>query len=220
MNHFRRHLDNDWYSGGIPGNVVMGEHVYVDTSYGFAPCISEEDGAVVLGTACGAYDQATFGLGSRARVVVGPYSVLKCHLVCDRSITIGAHCMLSWGAVLTDSWLGADWPIERRREYLEAVACHSQRAAGPMSNPRPVVVEDNVWVGFDSVILPGVTLGHGSIIGSKTVVERDVPPYAIVAGNPGRIIRRLDPDDTEAARAAAFREYLRSGSESGDMRER
>jgi len=74
---------------GDPGNVVIGEHVYIETSYAFAPCLAEDESAIVLGDASGAYDQATFVLGPRARVVVGPYSVLNCHLVCEQSITMG-----------------------------------------------------------------------------------------------------------------------------------
>jgi len=219
MSPFRTYLENDWYPGGIPGNVVIGEHAYLETSYGFAPCNSEEEAAVVLGTASGTYDQATFVLGPSARVVVGPYTVLKCHLACERSIRIGAHCMVSWGTVLTDTWLERDWPVEKRREFLEAVARNPHRSPGPMSTPRPVVLEDNVWVGFDSVIMPGVTIGRGSIIGSKTIVEKDVPAYSIVVGNPGHVAIRLDADDTEAARAEAFRKYLRPGGGFGNVRE-
>jgi len=66
-----------------------------------------------------------------------------------------------------------------------------------------------VWVGFDSVILPGVTLGRGAVVGCKTVIAEDVPAYAVVVGDPARIVRRLDPDDTEKARAQAIREYTR-----------
>jgi acetyltransferase-like isoleucine patch superfamily enzyme len=120
--------------------------------------------------------------------------------------------------VVTDTWLEQDWPVERRREYLEAVIRHPHRALGPMSTPRQVVLEDNVWVGFDSVILPGVTIGRGSIIGSKTIVEEDVPAYSIVVGNPARLVRRLEPDDTESARADAFRKYLRPGGGFGNVR--
>jgi len=218
MNLHRTYRDNDWYPGGIPGNVVIGEHVYIETSYAFAPCLAEDESAIVLGDASGAYDQATFVLGPRARVVVGPYSVLNCHLVCEQSIRIGGHCMLSWGVVVADTWLERDWPVERRREYLEAVIRHPHRALGPMSTPRQVVLEDNVWVGFDSVILPGVTIGRGSIIGSKTIVEEDVPAYSIVVGNPARLVRRLEPDDTESARADAFRKYLRPGGGFGNVR--
>lgn len=54
----------------------------------------------------------------------------------------------------------------------------------------PIIVEDDVWIGFQAVILPGVTLGRGSIVGAGAVVTRDVEPYSIVGGVPARTIRR------------------------------
>jgi maltose O-acetyltransferase len=57
------------------------------------------------------------------------------------------------------------------------------------SDPRRVVIEDDVWIGARSIILPGVTISHGSVIGAGTVVAKSVPPYSVVAGNPGRVIR-------------------------------
>jgi acetyltransferase-like isoleucine patch superfamily enzyme len=215
----RTYLDNDWYPGGIPGNVAIGENVYLDTSYGFAPCISQEQPAIVLDEACGAYDRATFLLGPHARVTVGPYTVLNgTHLVCNQSISIGAHCLLAWGSVFTDTWLGPDQSIETRREILEAAARHPGRYLGPTSVPKPITLEDNVWVGFDSVIMPGVMLGRGSIVGSKAIVTESVPAYAVVVGSPARVVRKLEPDDTAAAREEAFREYLRPGGGFGNVR--
>jgi acetyltransferase-like isoleucine patch superfamily enzyme len=78
-----------------------------------------------------------------------------------------------------------------------------------------VVIEDNVWVGFDTVILPGVRLGRGCVIGCKTVIAADVPPYAVVAGSPPRVIRMLAPDDTEEARQEALARCLRQGQDDG-----
>jgi len=57
---------------------------------------------------------------------------------------------------------------------------------------RPVRIERNVWIGFDSCVLPGVTIGQGSVVGARSVVAEDVPPYAVVAGNPARVIRLLE----------------------------
>jgi acetyltransferase-like isoleucine patch superfamily enzyme len=52
----------------------------------------------------------------------------------------------------------------------------------------PIVIEDDVWIGFNATVLKGVTIGRGAIIGASTVVTKDVPPYAIVVGNPQRQI--------------------------------
>lgn len=60
----------------------------------------------------------------------------------------------------------------------------------------PVVIEDDVWVGCHAIILKGVTIGRGAIVGAGAVVTKNVPPYAIVGGNPARVIRyRFSEDD-------------------------
>ena len=61
--------------------------------------------------------------------------------------------------------------------------------AGQVSDPDHTRVGHDVWIGHEAVVLPGVTIGHGSIIGARAVVSQDVPPYHIVAGNPARQVR-------------------------------
>jgi maltose O-acetyltransferase len=51
-----------------------------------------------------------------------------------------------------------------------------------------VTIMDDVWIGYDSLILPGVTVGRGAVIAAKSVVTKDIPDYAVVAGNPAKII--------------------------------
>lgn len=58
---------------------------------------------------------------------------------------------------------------------------------------KPITIEDKVWIGINSTILPGVTIGYGSIIGAQSVVTHDVPPMTIVAGNPARVIKKIEP---------------------------
>lgn len=61
------------------------------------------------------------------------------------------------------------------------------------ATPRPVVIEDDVWIGAKASVLPGVTIGKGSVVGTAAVVTSDVPPFTIVAGVPAREVKRLDP---------------------------
>ena len=51
------------------------------------------------------------------------------------------------------------------------------------------VIGNDVWVGYDATIMPGVNIGHGAIIASKAVVTKNVPPYAIVGGNPAKVVK-------------------------------
>jgi acetyltransferase-like isoleucine patch superfamily enzyme len=59
---------------------------------------------------------------------------------------------------------------------------------------RPIILGKNVWVGDHAIVCKGVTVGDNSIIGAGSVVRENVPPNVIVAGNPARVVRELDPD--------------------------
>jgi acetyltransferase-like isoleucine patch superfamily enzyme len=72
---------------------------------------------------------------------------------------------------------------------------HRSESAIPYDDedvPAPVVIEDFVWVGANVSVLPGVTIGEGAVVAMGAIVTRDVPPGAIVAGNPARIIGQRD----------------------------
>jgi acetyltransferase-like isoleucine patch superfamily enzyme len=208
----RRQLDNDWYPCGVPDNVAIGRDVYIDTSYAFGAFHSRREPGLVLGDASGVYDRTNFFVGPSGQVSVGAYTCLNATtIVCADRVTIGQHCLIAWGVVLTDCWPGPGIPLAVRQAALRAAAADPLRRLPVVAVPRPVTLEDNVWVGFDTVILPGVTLGRGCIVGCKTVVSADVPPYAVVVGTPPRVVRMLEPDDDEAARRRARQEYCRSG---------
>jgi virginiamycin A acetyltransferase len=67
------------------------------------------------------------------------------------------------------------------------------------------VVGHDVWLGYGALVLPGVTIGHGAVVAAASVVSADVPPYAIVAGNPARVVRRrYETDDVDRLLRAAW----------------
>jgi galactoside O-acetyltransferase len=67
---------------------------------------------------------------------------------------------------------------------------------------QPVTIEDKVWIGANSVVLPGVRIGHGSVIGAGSVVTKDIPPMVIAVGAPCRVLRHItDADLAERSRA-------------------
>ena len=63
-----------------------------------------------------------------------------------------------------------------------------------------VVIGKNVWIGANSVILPGVKIGDNSVIGAGSIITEDVPAYSVVVGNPARIIKRYDSKTKQWAR--------------------
>jgi virginiamycin A acetyltransferase len=57
------------------------------------------------------------------------------------------------------------------------------------------VVGNDVWIGYDALIMPGIKIGDGAVIGARSVVTKDIPPYSIAAGNPAKIIRKRFDDE-------------------------
>jgi virginiamycin A acetyltransferase len=78
---------------------------------------------------------------------------------------------------------GGDW-FERSADLLSQIPSRGD-----------TVVGSDVWIGRDAVIMPGVTIGHGAIVGARAVVASDVPAYGTVGGNPARLIRRRYSDE-------------------------
>lgn len=111
-------------------------------------------------------------------------------LVCHTGIDIGNDVIISWDVTIVDHNSHAiDWA--RRRDDI--ALWHEGRKSWAGVAIAPVVIEDKVWIGFGASVLKGVRLGTGAIVGAQAVVTRDVAPFTVVAGNPARVIRELNP---------------------------
>jgi acetyltransferase-like isoleucine patch superfamily enzyme len=109
-------------------------------------------------------------------------------LICYRSLTIGDDVLMSWGITVVDhDSHSLIW--ENRRDDVREWAKgrkdwqHVARA--------PVTIADKAWIGFNVIILKGVTIGEGAVVGAGSVVTRDIPPYSLAAGCPAKVIRSL-----------------------------
>ncbi|MEP6663643.1 MAG: acyltransferase [Verrucomicrobiota bacterium] len=190
-----RKLSWDWYDGIIPQNVEMHETAYVETSFSFHNYRSEQSCGVRIGNGASTYLGTMFDVGPCGKVTLGEYALVHgAHIICDSEIFIGDYALISWNVVLMDTYrLPQDRAL--RRIELEAVAARAKRFFSSLAPAKPIRIERNVWIGFESCILPGVTIGEGSIVGARSVVAENVPPFTIVAGNPARIIRQIEPNE-------------------------
>ena len=116
------------------------------------------------------------------------------HLVCHTGITIGDDVIMSWGVTVVDHDSHSLLWEERQNDVSEWMRGVKRWDTVAIS---PVTIHAKVWIGFGASILKGVTIGEGAVVGAESVVTQDVPPYTVVAGNPARVLRRLNAGDTE-----------------------
>jgi len=204
------YLKSDWYPKAIPSNFIAEDQVYLDTTYSFACFHSEEKVGFKIGFGSGNYLHSHFLAGKQGKIIIGKYSILEStNFLANSEITVGDHCMFSWGSYVTDTWISGNLiDSASRKEILKKIAV-SEKRIFDLGQSTPVIIEDNVWVGFGAVIMPGVTLGRGCVVGCKTIIHENVPPYAVVVGDPSAIVKYLEPDDTPETRARAVNEFSR-----------
>ena len=105
------------------------------------------------------------------------------------SIACGAKFLLNSGNHAMSSLSTYTFPI-----YFDEWGLDVKNIRSAWDNKGDIVIGNDVWIGFEAVILSGVTIGDGAIIGTRAVVTKDVPPYTIVGGVPARPIRKRFDD--------------------------
>lgn len=145
------------------------------------------DGDIIVGDDSCIDGKSSFVFGARfsERPVLSigrrTYVGHQCSFAVASQITVGSDCYIATGCFFLDS-PGHPLDPARRLAHLPPDA----------EQVRPVVIGDNVWIGTQAMIMPGVTIGEGSVVAARAVVTADVPPYTVVGGTPARVIKRLD----------------------------
>jgi acetyltransferase-like isoleucine patch superfamily enzyme len=160
---YGRNLHTDVFFHGVHGRgeLLIGDNVTIDGKCGFTFAARYSD---------------------RPTLVIGDHTIVGhgTSFTVGERISVGRHCQISMGVAILDS---PGHPLDpvARREGKPAMR----------EDVRPVVIEDDVWIGQRAVILPGVTIGRGSVVAIGSVVMTSVPPNVLVAGNPARQVRAI-----------------------------
>ena len=116
-------------------------------------------------------------------------------------LVIGKYCSIACGAKFI--FTSANHTLRSLSTYpfpifFEEWGLDVKKITEAWDNKGDIVVGNDVWIGYEAVILSGVKIGDGAIVGTRAVVTRDVPPYTIVGGVPAKPIRRRFSDETVA----------------------
>lgn len=123
-----------------------------------------------------------------ASISIGHRSFVNGTLIAAESIDIGDDVLISWNVTVVDHDSHAIAFSQRSQDAVNWLT--SQKDWTPVKIA-PVKICDKAWIGFNSIILKGITIGEGAVIGAGSVVTKDVPAWTIAAGNPARVIREI-----------------------------
>jgi acetyltransferase-like isoleucine patch superfamily enzyme len=120
--------------------------------------------------------------------------------ICIDEIDIGSDVMFSWGCTVSDNNSHSHIWSERKNDVLLWKKGIDEKKIGAYKDwtnvkKSKITIKDKAWIGFNSIILKGVTIGEGAIVGAGSVVTKDVPAWTIVAGNPAKIIREIPENE-------------------------
>ena len=158
-----------------PGSVVTGDRPF-----------KRFRGALTIGAEC-TMDGVQFAVGEEGRIEIGDHCYFtNAVLLCELELRIGRFVVIGWNATIADCDFHPLAPAERVADAIAVSPLGKGRPRPPLVR-RPVVIEDDVWIGPNAAILKGVRIGAGAFIEPGALVTRDVPPRARVVGNPAEI---------------------------------
>lgn len=179
-----RHLEHDWFSEPLPVNVHLGERSWLHSTYAFRHFQSRQARGLAVGNDTGLYKGTFFDLGPDGQVEIGNFCTVVSAIICTNArVVIQDYVLIAHDVVIADSPVSTPvWnPANVSKHALD-----DEPSSGASRNS--IFIGENAWICARAILLGGATIGEGSIVGAGSVVDFSVPPFSIVAGNPGRIV--------------------------------
>jgi acetyltransferase-like isoleucine patch superfamily enzyme len=206
--------------------IRLGSRIHLDVSGKFyygkgcsvgrnATIVVPSSGILTIGNYC--YFGRNIEVGSGGVIDIGDRTSLQDRCILLGNVKIGANCTFSYNVYASSGRhqhdLAPYFPIKYQDRNLSLGRYQSEKG------DRPIIIGDDCFIGINVVIMPGVTIGNGAIVGSNSVVLKNVKPYTIVVGSPAREIKsRLDfqPPRLIDSSIDAHYPYFYSGFEIGE----
>ncbi len=181
-------ITGQWDYTALPPNVRIGSGCYLERKASFDRFRSRQDPGLVIGDNVRVHNWTEFNVEPSGWVEIGEGSVLVGAIfMCADHIRIGQRVILSYQVTIADSDFHPRDPESRKTDAI-ANAPFGDRSQRPKVTSKPVIIEDDVWVGIGAIILKGVHIGKGSRVGPGAIVTSDVSDGTFVAGNPARAV--------------------------------
>jgi acetyltransferase-like isoleucine patch superfamily enzyme len=132
-----------------------------------------------------------FAHGGRIRLGEWCFVGARTSIWSGAGITIGNRALIAHGVNIFDN-LTHPIDAEARHQHFRAIRTSGHPAKIDLRD-EPIIVHDDAWIGAGATVLRGVEIGRAAIVAAAAVVTHDVPPYSVVAGNPARIVKQLQP---------------------------
>jgi acetyltransferase-like isoleucine patch superfamily enzyme len=176
-------LAHDWWPEPLPPNVIIGERSWLYSSFAFLHYRSEQPCGLRVGHDSGLYSGTYLDLGPQGEVRIGDYCTIAGAIISSNGcVAIGDYTFVAFGVVVADSFAAVP-PLGGG-----VIPRGSGGYPGSAGSQSAIVIGGNVWIGARATLLNGTRLGEGVIVGAASVVNFEVPDYAIVAGNPARVV--------------------------------
>lgn len=173
------------------GNSYVSKSFYVRFVESKKKCLEIGNGNILECECIYETNKGHISIGDNVYIGVGT------KLISVNNIQIGNNVQISWGCTLYDHNGYSINHLERRNEFSKIYK--NYKSVNKLSEfdwskvkSAPIVIEDDVWIGFGATILKGVKIGKGAIVGAQSVVTKDVEPFTVVMGNPAVKIKDLN----------------------------
>jgi len=187
------------YTNAKKNNAAIGSSTVLTKTFLIENMLNDPSNKVVIGDKCMLGCHLVFET-KNATVTIGEgvFCNGDTKIICSQQVEIGDWVTIAWGVTIYDHNSHSLNYRDRVNDQMQQLTDWQTGSFIKNKNwdvvvKKPIKICKYAWIGFDVVILKGVTIGEGAVVAARAVVTKDVEPWTVVAGNPAVVVKRLQP---------------------------